>query len=53
MVPVITMSNLIKHLIRETSLSTPAVFMNDENKLQNYKTVTAERKGKYNCFRVT
>ena len=32
MVPVMTMSNLIKHLIRATSLSTPAVFMNDENK---------------------
>ena len=33
MVPVITMCNLlIKRLIRATFLSTPAMFMNDENK---------------------
>ena len=33
MVPVITMCNLlIKRLIRVTFLSTPAMFMNDENK---------------------
>ena len=32
MVPVIRMCNLIKRLIRATFLSTPAMFINDENK---------------------
>ena len=32
MVPVTTMCNVIRRLIRATFLSTPAMFMNDENK---------------------